>query len=104
MNRRRFLLSLAPSVCAPAALAQAAAARFPRTSPVPGGIARVRLGAATAAPRVRLGAERVLVVREGGEWVALVGIALATKAGSRLTVEAERTDGGTGRYEIAVAP
>jgi murein DD-endopeptidase MepM/ murein hydrolase activator NlpD len=104
MDRRRFLLSLAPSLFASGALAQAATARLPRTATVPGGVARVRLGAATAAPRVRLGTERVLVVREGGEWVALVGIALATLPGSTLTVEAERADGGTERYEIAVAP
>ena len=42
-------------------------------------------------------------MREGGEWVALVGIALATKPGSTLTVEAERADGGVGRYEVKVA-
>jgi murein DD-endopeptidase MepM/ murein hydrolase activator NlpD len=50
-----------------------------------------------------MGAERVLVMRDGGEWVALVGIALATKPGSRLRVEAERADGGVGRFEITVA-
>ena len=104
MNRRRFLLSLPPSLLAPAALARESAARFPRTSPVPGGIARVRLGTAAAAPRARLGAERVLVVRESGEWTALVGIALAAKPGSRLQVEAERADGGVDRHEVTVAP
>jgi murein DD-endopeptidase MepM/ murein hydrolase activator NlpD len=104
MNRRRFLLSLPPSVLASAAVASASTAQFPRASPVPGGIAKVRLGAAGNAPRVRLGAERVLVVRDGGEWVALVGIALATKAGTRLQVEAERTEGGVERHEITVAP
>lgn len=104
MNRRRFLLSLPPSVFAPAALARASTARFPRTSPVPGGVARVRLGAEGHAPHVRMGAERVLVVRDDSEWVALVGIALATKPGSRLRVEAERADGGVERYEVTVAP
>ena len=104
MNRRRFLLSLPPSVFAPAALARASTVRFPRTSPVPGGVARVPLGVAGPAPRVRTGGERVLVMRDGGEWVALVGIALAMKPGSTLRVEAERAEGGVERYEVTVAP
>ena len=45
----------------------------------------------------------MLVVQEGGEWVALVGIALATKPGARLRVEAERADGGVERYDVTVA-
>ena len=103
MVRRRSFLWLAPALLAPARLALASTLSLPRASPVPGGVARIRLGAADRAPRVRMGAERVLVVREGGEWVALVGIALATKPGSRLRVEAERADGGVGRFEITVA-
>ena len=103
MNRRRFLLSLTSPLLAPPALARESTARAPRTSPVPGGIARVRLGAAGPAPRVRIGKERGLVVREGGEWTALVGIALAAKPGSRIRVEAERAGGGVERYEIKVA-
>ena len=103
MNRRRFLLSLAPCVFAPAALARASTAEIPRSSPVPGGVARVGLGATGPAPRVRTGAQRVLVLRESGEWVALVGIALATKPGSMVRVEAER-DGAVERHEITVAP
>jgi hypothetical protein len=104
MNRRRFLISLPSFVFAPAQVANAATAPFPRTSPVPGGIARVRLGAAAQAPRVRLGEERVLVLRDGPEWIALVGIALATKPGSRLSLEAQRAAGGVERHEIVVTP
>jgi len=87
---------------APFAVAHAATPAFPRTSAVPGGVARIRLGAAEKAPRVHLGAERVLVMREGNEWVALVGIALATKPGSKLRVESRRADGRVERFEIAV--
>jgi murein DD-endopeptidase MepM/ murein hydrolase activator NlpD len=101
MDRRRFLLSLA--LLAPTGLALASTRLFPRASPVPGGVARIRLGAAGHAPRVHLGTERVLVAREDGEWVALVGIALATKPGSTLRVEAERAGGAVERFEIAVA-
>lgn len=103
MNRRSFLLLLPPAVFVPAALAQASTARLPRIAAVPGGIARVPLGAGGEAPRVRLGAERVLVVRDGGEWVALVGIALATKPGAALRVEMERGDGAVESREVMVA-
>jgi len=44
---------------------------------VPGGVARVSLGAAEQAPVVRFGEHRVLVQREGAEWIAFVGIPLA---------------------------
>ncbi len=104
MNRRRFLWSLPPAVFAPAALALAATERFPRTSAVPGGIARFPLGASAQAPGARVGKTRVLVVRDGSEWVALVGIALAAKPGSRVAIEAERADGGFTRHEVTVAP
>jgi len=45
----------------------------------------------------------VLVVRDGGEWIALVGIALATKPGSKLRVKSERADGSVEQFEITVA-
>jgi murein DD-endopeptidase MepM/ murein hydrolase activator NlpD len=103
MNRRCFLLSLPPSVLAAAALAAAPAARFPRASAVPGGVARVPLGAAPHPPQVRLGGTRVLVVRDGDEWIALVGIALSTRPGARLKVEVERAGGSAVLHEVTVA-
>lgn len=102
MNRRRFLRSLPAPVFAWST--PAGASTLPRTSPVPGGIARVSLGAAGQTPRARIDGKRVLVVRDGSEWVALVGIDLTAKPGSRLRVEAERADGGVQRYEVTVAP
>jgi|GraSoiStandDraft_14_1057315.scaffolds.fasta_scaffold87353_2 murein DD-endopeptidase MepM/ murein hydrolase activator NlpD len=104
MSRRRFLLSLAPALAAPAWAARAWAAALPRASAVPGGVARIGLGAAEQPPRVRLGGDRVLVMREGDEWIALVGIALTAKPGSKLQVEAEQAGGGVERFEVAVAP
>src|SRR5262245_47901150 len=104
MHRRRFLLSLPPALLAAAtAVASAPTARFPRISPVPGGVARVELGATPHPPRVRMGGKPVLVVRDGGEWIALVGIALSTQAGSRLKVEAERADGTVALHGVTVA-
>jgi hypothetical protein len=104
MNRRRFVLSLSSLAFAPAQFVGAATTRFPRTSPVPGGVSRIGLGPGANPPRVRIGEQRVLVMRDGGEWVALVGIALATKPGSRLPVQAQRAGGGVERYEIVVTP
>src|SRR3989442_2973919 len=104
MSRRRFLLSPAPALAAPAGAARAWAAALPRAWAVPGGVGTMGLGGADQPPRVRLGGDRVLVMREGDEWIALVGIALTAKPGSKLQVEAEQAGGGVERFEVAVAP
>src|SRR5260370_17466068 len=88
MSRRRFLLSLAPALVAPAWAARAWATTLPRASAVPGGVARIGLGASEQPPRVRLGDDRVLVMRDGDEWGAFLGIALSAKPGSKLHVAA----------------
>ena len=103
MNRRRILLALAPALLASTWLARAWATSVPRAAPVPGGVARIALGASASPPRARLGTSRLLVARKGGEWFALVGIPLAAKAGSKLQVEVERA-GGVERFDIGVAP
>jgi murein DD-endopeptidase MepM/ murein hydrolase activator NlpD len=102
VNRRSFVQLLATALAAGSGGARAATYAFPRTSAVPGGVARIRLGRSDNAPRARLGSERVLVVRDGAEWIALVGIALATKPGAKLHVEAQRADGKVERVEIVV--
>ncbi len=76
---------------------------MPRTSAVPGGVARISLGASAAPPRARLGSDRVLVAGDADEWVALVGIALGAKPGAKLRVEVERAGGVHERREIDVA-
>jgi murein DD-endopeptidase MepM/ murein hydrolase activator NlpD len=103
MNRRNLLFSLAPALLAPALLRRAwAAAPPPRELAVPGGVARLRLGPSERPPQVRLGEERILVVRQGPEWVALVGLALGAKPGSKVMVEVERATGDTDRLAIAI--
>src|SRR5947207_15040963 len=104
MSRRRFLLSLAPALVAPGWAARAWAATLPRASAVPGGVARIGLGASEQPPRVHLGGDRVLVMRDGDEWVAFVGIALSAKPGSKLRVEAEPPGGAGGGFGIGVGP
>jgi len=100
MNRRRLLLALPGLVTAGFALA--AAERFPLVAPVPGGVARLGLGTASTAPRARVGSDRVLVVHDGAEWIALVGIPLSAKPGSKLRVDVDRATGGT-HHEVTVA-
>jgi murein DD-endopeptidase MepM/ murein hydrolase activator NlpD len=68
----------------------------------PGGVARIRLGASEQPPRVRLGGDRVLVVRDGDEWVACVGIGLSVKPGSKLRLQAEHAGGRHEQFQIEV--
>jgi murein DD-endopeptidase MepM/ murein hydrolase activator NlpD len=63
-------------------VAAAAAQALPRHEPVPGGVAVVDLGAASAAaPRARWGEQPLAVLKEGGRWVTLLGIPLDTAPG-----------------------
>jgi murein DD-endopeptidase MepM/ murein hydrolase activator NlpD len=82
-----------------AALVAPAWGASPGWSAFPGGVARIPLGPAPAAPRVLLQERRVLVVREGEGWTAVVGIGLSAKPGSRLRVEMGRK-----HFEIEVVP
>jgi len=87
-----------------AQIARASMLQLPRASAVPGGIAIVNLGSASDAPRVWLGGERVLVMWNGHEWIALVGIPLATRSGSLLRLEAHHTDGTVTPHEFEIGP
>src|SRR6185369_9605502 len=89
---RRMLALLAGSVLLPNAAAV-------ETTALPGGIARIRLGKAAQPPVVRLGDTRVLVMREGGQWSAIVGVPLLAEAGSVLSVD---IDGGRESAHIVV--
>lgn len=103
MNRRNLLFSFAPALLAPAWLPRAIAATPPpRELAVPGGVARLTLGRSERPPQVRLGDERILVVKQGAEWVALVGLALGAKPGSKLMVEVEHATGETQHLSITV--
>jgi murein DD-endopeptidase MepM/ murein hydrolase activator NlpD len=103
---RRRLLAATSALFAPRAFAQmtakAAPDAWPRTASVPGGVARVPLGAGQAPPQAWLGDQRVLVLREGAGWVALVGIALALTAGNRLTLTVQQPGGARETRTIKV--
>src|SRR2546428_6500443 len=104
MSWRGSLLSLAPALVAPGWAARAWAATLPRASAVPGGVARAGLGASEQPPRVHLGGDCVLVMPDGEEWVAVVGIAVSAKPGSKLRVEAGPGRGRVRRLRIPHAP
>ena len=91
--RRTFILATGAALLSGRAFAVAPSTVLPRASSVPGGVARVGLGAAEQAPVARFGEQRVMVLREGTEWTALVGIPLAEKAGARLSLQVQRPDG-----------
>jgi murein DD-endopeptidase MepM/ murein hydrolase activator NlpD len=75
----------AAAAAPPARNTAATAAALPRASQVPGGVALLPLAATAAdhdtAPEVRYGGHRVMVLRQGDHWLAVVGIALDAAPG-----------------------
>ncbi|HMN20765.1 MAG TPA: peptidoglycan DD-metalloendopeptidase family protein [Ottowia sp.] len=92
--RRRALLRLALGAGAWPALAHASGTVVrPLAEAVPGGVARIDLGPAPERPRASTDDIPLLVVGDPIQWTALVGIALATRPGTRQI----RVDGPDGR-------
>lgn len=102
MNRRCFLVSFGTMMTLPPWMPAAFAESLPRMASVPGGVARIDLGAAAAAPQARLGDDRVLVLREADHWTAWVGIPLDARPGSQLWVTREAAGGAGQRFAIEV--
>lgn len=88
-ERRRLLQWMAQTALFSAAPAWAArsassdSALWPQDSRVPGGVARLSLGPASARPQVTAAEAEVLVVGDMIEWTALVGIPLAATPGEQ---------------------
>lgn len=61
--------------------AVAVAAGFPKSDPVPGGVAVLQLPDSKVRPVVHLGQERIMVVRHRHHWYALAGIPLSSAPG-----------------------
>lgn len=79
----------------------AALASLPKQEAVPGGVVLLDVGPRSApSPTVTHGNRRVLTVADGGRWIAVLGLPLATKPG---TVNIEiRSGGQTTTRRIAV--
>jgi len=108
MDRRAVIATWITAVApwpSTAAAAVASASTLPQAAAVPGGVALVPLGPATAAqPSARYGGRPVLVRVHGADWVAVVGIALAADAAR---VQVLDVDGGAGphrRVEFRLQP
>jgi murein DD-endopeptidase MepM/ murein hydrolase activator NlpD len=76
---------------------------LPEQRLAPGGVARIALGAAAEAPTVQLNGVPVLVVRDAAQWVAVVGIGLATPPG-RASISIQRGSAAPASVAIEVKP
>jgi len=104
MSRRLFLRVLtAATVCLPG-FGWTRDRALPSDSRVPGGVAIVPLGPADTSPLARIEDDRVLVIRDGAEWVAVLGIPLAAPPGSTLPLVVERAGSDPQTVPISVAP
>lgn len=75
---------------------------MPHQSAVPGGILVVPVGAADArAPKVTYEGHRVLTMKDGAQWVAIVGLALSTRPGP-VKVEVQDANGEAQTRTFAV--
>lgn len=101
MLRRRFLQFLA-AITSFSLGHRVIAAALPKPAAVPGGIAVVKLGSDAAAPVAHFSGNRVLVVQEETEWLAVVGIPLEAKAGSKLPLVIERAGREPSTLKFAV--
>jgi murein DD-endopeptidase MepM/ murein hydrolase activator NlpD len=77
------------------------AAELPQASPVPGGVALVKLPDTARPARVLFNGRPIMVVARGGGWTAVVGLPLSTRPGAhKLTVRG--AGGKTGHVSFQV--
>ncbi|MES2787360.1 MAG: peptidoglycan DD-metalloendopeptidase family protein [Pseudomonadota bacterium] len=76
---------------------------MPRHSAVPGGVARIALGAATQRPSAHQGQVPLLVAGNPSAWSALVGIPLAAAVG-QATIQVQMADGSLRSIDYDIRP
>jgi len=103
MKTLRTLAVLTLAMAALAALA-AHAIELPREHRVPGGVATVALGASAEAPSVRFNDQPVLVVKDGTQWTAVLGIGLAASPGPATLQVQHGGAAGTDALRFEIAP
>jgi len=106
MNRRATLLGAMNLLALPvgATVSALQADLWPRALPVPGGIARLSLGAAAARPTARDGDVPLLVLGNPVGWAVLVGIPLSARPGVA-HISVRQAEGSVSRdIAYAIAP
>jgi murein DD-endopeptidase MepM/ murein hydrolase activator NlpD len=100
-NYQRFLVSALLAVAAQGTIAQTFVA--PRVEAVPGGVVTFRLaGGPDARPQVSYAGRQVLVVWDGTNWLAIVGIPLDTAPGDQqVTVQSPGATGHQLTFKVA---
>jgi murein DD-endopeptidase MepM/ murein hydrolase activator NlpD len=99
----RTLAALAAVLLSSAAFA-AGAFTAPRAAPVPGGVVVLKIpGTADEKPAVRHEGRQVMVVRQGSEWLAIVGLTLDTTPGPQ-AVDIEQPGSQPRQVTFEVAP
>jgi len=81
----------------------AQAADLPQQRLAPGGVARIALGASAEAPRASYHGVPVLVLRDRGQWTAVLGIALAATPG-RAVLTLQRGDAAPTELPFTIKP
>ena len=98
---KRLLLFVRAMVCV--AALPACAIELPQQRLAPGGVARVALGQSVEAPRASFNGMPVLVVNDGTQWTAVLGIALAAQPG-RASVQVQRAGAPESAVSFVVKP
>jgi murein DD-endopeptidase MepM/ murein hydrolase activator NlpD len=107
MQRRFLIQALACGCAVPFAAPRAQAPALPDAAAVPGGVARVALGAHAARPSAHYAGKPVMVLREprrDGHWIALVGIALAADPKRRQVLSLRGASGPAREVAFALQP
>jgi len=105
-HRRIFIASLAavvalPSIAKKKSVGVADARDLPRALLVPGGIARIDLGASAQRPVARSGDTQLLVLGSAQGWTALAGIPLSAEPGpAQITVQLPGAEPRTLSYTV----
>lgn len=79
------------------------AIELPREHRVPGGVATIALGASPEAPSVRFNDQPVLVVKDGAQWMAVLGIGLSAAPGP-VSLQVQRSSGASEPVRLEIAP
>jgi len=109
LNRRSVLLGSLGLLALPAAQAakvskQDSATAWPRASQVPGGVARLSLGAGKTRPAAHDGDVPLLVIGGPKEWTALVGIPLSAQPGEAHISMLPPEGGASREISYTIAP